>query len=358
MSTQQTPLGETGFSPSEVVEWHLPRVVRPSDFPGYSYALVILNQPIDNEPLFTELWKNASLRVAADGGANRILQLNKRVLKKQTLSQDASSATTKDSQQPKLYTELDAIVGDLDSLSDEARDFFSPPSHPPSSSTAISASPLSASEQRGRLRHCEIVRDLDQYSTDFTKAVNYVRSGTTSSPSSSSSSSSSPPPPSSAPPPRDVVCLGGLGGRVDQGLSQLHHLYLFQQSPGSYERDGRIFLLSGEGLTFLLQGGAKTHRIHVRNGETAAAAAAMAAMPRPRAFAKHVGILPVREPSVISTRGLEWDVEGWRTEFGGQLSTSNHVVQDVVEVVTSRDVLFTIALRREEGYDEVMEADH
>ena len=58
MSAKQTPPEETGFSSSEVVAWHLPRVVRPSDFPGYSYALVILNQPIDNEPLFTELWKN------------------------------------------------------------------------------------------------------------------------------------------------------------------------------------------------------------------------------------------------------------------------------------------------------------
>lgn len=64
-------------------------------------------------------------------------------------------------------------------------------------------------------------------------------------------------------------------------------------------------------------------------------------------FAKWVGILPVKEPSRIWTKGLEWDVEDWPTEFGGQMSTSNHVLPEteVVEVRTTRDVLFTIALR-------------
>lgn len=43
-------------SPPAVVDWHLPQVIRPSDYPDYDYTLVILNQPIDNEPLFDELW--------------------------------------------------------------------------------------------------------------------------------------------------------------------------------------------------------------------------------------------------------------------------------------------------------------
>ncbi|KXJ89119.1 Thiamin pyrophosphokinase [Microdochium bolleyi] len=325
-------------SSAEVVKWHLPRIVRPSDFPGHDYALVILNQPIDNEPLFAELWKHASSRVAADGGANRVLQLHKRKLK-QTSSHSSSTPTSPaNGQQPELYTQLDAIIGDLDSLSDEAREFFSPASD--------------STEVAPQHRTCRIIHDPDQYSTDFTKAVDYVRNGSASSapaPMPAASSSQQQPPL-----PRDTVCLGGLGGRVDQGVSQLHHLYLFQQEPGSYERDGRIFLLSEEGLTFLLQGG-KTHRIRVREAAAAATHPAGTDIPvsaRPSAFAKHVGILPLREPSVISTRGFEWDVQDWRTELGGQLSTSNHVVEDVVEVWTSKDVLFTIALRRKVGYDE------
>jgi len=122
---------------------------------------------------------------------------------------------------------------------------------------------------------------------------------------------------------------------VDQGLSQLHHLYLFQTDP-QYS-DGRVYLLSGESLTFLLKRG--RHQIRVPETDRAV-------------FGKHVGIIPIKEPSVITTKGLEWDVTDWRTEFGGLLSTSNHILPDtaVVEIQTDKDVLFTIALRQEEGY--------
>ncbi|KAJ4174714.1 thiamine pyrophosphokinase [Fusarium falciforme] len=130
---------------------------------------------------------------------------------------------------------------------------------------------------------------------------------------------------------------GGIGGRVDQGLSQLHHLYLFQTDPNY--ASGRIYLLSGFSLTFLLKPG--THNIQVReDGEE-------------DSFGKHVGIIPLKEPANITTHGLEWDVTDWHTEIGGHLSTSNHILPDVqfVQVTTDRDVLFTVALKQGEGED-------
>lgn len=132
--------------------------------------------------------------------------------------------------------------------------------------------------------------------------------------------------------------MGGLGGRVDQGLSQLHHLYLFQTSPTYAE--GRLFLVSGESITFLLKAG--KHRIHVRERGDAGSRR------EEDVFDKYAGIVPVKEPSVITLRGFEWDVTAWETEFGGQMSTSNHVLPETeaVEVETTRDVLFTIALKR------------
>lgn len=137
-----------------------------------------------------------------------------------------------------------------------------------------------------------------------------------------------------------IICKGGLGGRVDQGLSQLHHLYMFQTSPTYAE--GKMFFLSGESLTFLLKAG--KHSIHVR--EPSAIPGNWAPLITDL-FAKYVGIIPVKEPSIITTKGLEWDVENWPTEFGGQMSTSNHVLPEtqVVEVETTKDVLFTIALK-------------
>ena len=59
-------------------------------------------------------------------------------------------------------------------------------------------------------------------------------------------------------------------------------------------------------------------------------------------FTETVGIIPLGRPSVVSTRGLEWDVTEWPTEFGTQMSTSNHIKADVVEVESSETVLFTL----------------
>lgn len=310
--------------------------------------------------------REASEKVAADGGANRVLQLSKRKTKTQSSSTPGATASSSgqdsSSAQQQWYQDLDAVIGDLDSLSAEAREYFSasPPSFEGDGHKEEDPATVIPDERR---RKCQIIHDPDQYSTDFTKAVRHVRENNNSNNNSDINKAASTT--TSTKPPRDVICLGGLGGRVDQGLSQLHHLYLFQQDEGSYERDGRIYLLSGEGLTFLLQGSGKTHRIHVRDHIFPPSSFSSSSLepqtqkdvaPAKHAFAKHVGILPLREPSVISTKGLEWDVTDWPTEFGGQLSTSNHVVEDVVEITTSKDVLFTLALRREKGYDERDEA--
>lgn len=198
---------------------------------------------------------------------------------------------------------LDAIIGDLDSLTTEARQYFTT-----------------------RARPAKVIHEPEQFSTDFGKAVRWIRASSNSSSEAETSA-----------PSRDIVAMGGLGGRVDQGLSQLHHLYLFQTSPTYAE--GRLFLVSGESVTFLLKSG--RHRIHVRGRDGNGAR-------RADVFDKYAGIVPVKEPSVITLRGFEWDVTDWETEFGGQMSTSNHVLAgtETVEVETTRDVLFTIALKR------------
>ncbi|KAJ0103751.1 thiamine pyrophosphokinase [Diaporthe amygdali] len=279
---------------ADPIDWYPARILQPradrdegSNTPvrPNQFALIILNQPLRDVSTLKTLWKNSSLRVAADGGANRLLDVCQ--------NDDGSS----------VFDNLDAIIGDLDSLTTQARQHFTT-----------------------RAKPAKIVHDPDQYSTDFGKAVKWIRASATPSPEAGAGA---------APP--DIVAMGGLGGRVDQGLSQLHHLYLFQTSPSYAE--GRLFLVSGESITFLLKPG--KHRIHVRerdgNGER-----------RGDVFDKYAGIVPVKQPSVITLRGFEWDVTDWETEFGGQMSTSNHVLPETeaVEVETTKEVLFTIALKR------------
>ncbi|OLN87569.1 Thiamin pyrophosphokinase 1 [Colletotrichum chlorophyti] len=255
------------MSPS--FEWRPIALLRDNapGFPGPTdFALIVLNQPVKETAVFDSLWANALTRVAADGGANRLYDL------------------TQASRKP--YNGLDVIIGDLDSLLHSVKEHYTKQEKP-----------------------AQIIHDPDQYSTDFGKAVTWIRSNHDSK--------------------VDIVALGGLGGRVDQGLSQIHHLYLFQ--PGSDYAEGKLYLVSGQSLTFLLKPG--RHSIWVREGGE-------------DVFGKYVGIIPIGGTSYITTKGLEWDVENWETKFGGHVSTSNHVLPEtkVVEIETTETVLFTIAL--------------
>ncbi|RYP70232.1 hypothetical protein DL771_005619 [Monosporascus sp. 5C6A] len=298
----------------------------------YRFSLVILNQPIHNIPLFLDLWRRASIslkphaatvRIAADGGANRVHAIRADL--------------------PPTGPALDFIVGDLDSLRSETRAWF-----------------LQQPGLASAGRQQQIVEIQDQDSADFAKAVKHARE--------LSRKRARGGPDDQA---EDIVCYSGLGGRVDQAMSQLHHLYMFQRRPSdatgnesaeaeARERpedsdgyaSGRMFLANGESLTFVLLAG--RHAIRIRDkldvSEVAPiptsikAERASESEEKPKVFGRHVGIIPLAGPSLLTTRGLEWDVRDWRTEFGGRMSTSNHTTpgSDVVEVETSRDVLFTI----------------
>ncbi|KAK4202352.1 putative thiamine pyrophosphokinase [Triangularia verruculosa] len=261
-----------------IIEWNPADIIRPpSNATPPDYALLVLNQPIHNHVgMIKRLWNNASFRIAADGGANCLY--------------DVAGVHSDPS-----FDDLHVIIGDLDSITQAARTYYEAPP-----------------------RKTNVIYYRDDYSTDFAKAIEHIRQ-------------KYPPSPRG----KDIVAVGSLGGRVDHGISQLHHLYLFQQDPDYNE--GKLYFFSGESLTFMLKAGRK-HSIRVRHGSAG----------EDDVFAKWVGILPVREPSRITTKGLEWDVTDWPTEFGGQMSTSNHILPEtqVVEVEATKDVLFTMSLRQ------------
>ena len=226
------------------------------------------------------------------------------------------------------------IIGDLDSLTPSVQSYYE------------------SRKTSGGGPKTQVIHDSDQESTDFGKAVAYIRqhyhtTTTTTTITSSSNPQTHHDHADDNNQPLDIVAIGGLGGRVDQGLSQLHHLYLFQTDP--HYADGRMYLFSGESLTFLLKAG--RHRIRVRDHGTGSRDGdgdGDGAGSSGDVFGKYVGILPIGGPSRITTKGLEWDVRDWETRFGGRMSTSNHVLPttEVVEVETTEEVLFTIALRQ------------
>ena len=223
--------------------------------PFNPYAVLVLNQPVNQNALYAVI-QDASLLVCADAGADRLLKYD----------QDARNGDK---------TRIpDAIVGDLDSLSDVVAEHY-------------------------RAQGAKIVKDSNQYSTDFTKCLKWIRDFWQSETKSGDGT-------------LDVVVLGGLGGRVDQGFSQIHHLYMAQND--STMLKGRIYLLSEQSLSFILEDG--VNEIFIEPGY----------------FEENIGIIPLLGKTNVTTRGLEWDVREWPTEFGGQMSTSNHIRSECVEI--------------------------
>ena len=164
----------------------------------------------------------------------------------------------------------------------------------------------------------KIIEDSDKYSTDLMKCLKYAGQA----------------PQILAAKEQhervDVAIFGGLGGRADQAFSQLHQLFtLADQESASWTGD--FFLIIPESLMFLLEKG--WNRIHTPIAK--------------QIFTENIGIIPIGRPSIITTCGLEWDVTDWPTEFGGLLSTSNHIKADVVEVETTERVLFTLEFDRD-----------
>ena len=231
------------------------------------YAVLVLDSPLNINALEVII-DSAQLLVCADGAANRFLELEHGF---------------------KKYRVPDAVVGDMDSI-------------------------LPATWAHYEGKGVTIVKDPDQYSTDFTKALKWLNEKWKH---------------KGRHPelPLDVVVLGGLSGRVDQGFSQVHHLYLADND--NELLSGRIYLLSEQSLTFILSDGHNTISIE------------------PGYFEENVGIIPILGRSYLTTKGLEWDVADWPTEFGGQVSTSNHIRASKLDIsFRGPRPLFTLELAR------------
>ena len=127
-------------------------------------TLIILNTPIPPiRPIFDHLWSVSLLKIAADGGSNRLHEMC-----------------------PTSPLIPDLIIGDLDSITPMVKSFYE-------SSTQT-----------------KLIKNPDQDSNDLEKCLEHVLS-------SSSSSSSSP----------LVVVYGAFGGRFDQSMQSINALYKF-----------------------------------------------------------------------------------------------------------------------------------
>jgi thiamine pyrophosphokinase len=153
-------------------------------------------------------------------------------------------------------------------------------------------------------RGVPVTQDHGQENTDFSKAIELIKStrGSLSR--------------------REVLILGSLAGRVDQGLGLLHEIMREElRDPGLH-----LWLFSEFSVSFILRKGHSVVQRALSDG----------------CFTRMVGIVPVFGPAIISTSGLKWDVENWATQMGHRVSTSNYVLEDDIRIETDMPVLFTI----------------
>ena len=131
--------------------------------------------------------------------------------------------------------------------------------------------------------------------------------------------------------PQTIAVMSTMGGRLDQAIGLLHEMLreTLNHLPNS-STPIKLYFISEQSISFVLPIGKNVIR---------------GIDPKKGVFRRHAGILPIYGPARITIKGFEWDVQDWETMMGADVSTSNHVLGDEVEVeVMGQSVLFTIEL--------------
>lgn len=250
--------------------------------------------------IFQRLWDLSSYRVCADGGANRLLDA---VTEATATATATANIDDPDDEQQVVdddrlrYFIPDLICGDLDSLRDDVRQYY------------------------GR-NGCAIEQDLDQDTNDLDKCLQAVAAKQKQYCEEESMSS-----PSSSPHLPYVVCVfGAFGGRLDQEMASINALYRWR---GKF---GRLILYTEETSALLLPEGVENQIIinEELEGPTC-------------------GLIPIgMRCESCTTTGLKWNLNDSVLEFGGMVSSSNHVVDDeVVTVKASSPLIWTTEMKQQ-----------
>jgi len=119
-----------------------------------------------------------------------------------------------------------------------------------------------------------------------------------------------------------IILLGGLTGRLDQTAHTIHALHTFR-----HDRK-ETWVVSDQSVACLIDKGRHSFEIDFDwLGPTC-------------------GLLPFGTDSAhITTAGLEWDLYNAETSFDTMVSSSNHLISNIIQIETSRPIVWTCELR-------------
>lgn len=159
------------------------------------------------------------------------------------------------------------------------------------------------SEVRGfyEAKNVDIVKYEDQDSTDLEKCILYLKNKY----------------PGEELANMNLCVFNAFGGRFDHEMQHVNFLF---KEEGTFNQ---IFLMSPVTLALLVLPG--TTKI----------------VPFKELESGTCGLIPINGESNITTSGLKWDVKNWKTNFGGNISTSNEVLAEQVFIKTTSPLLWS-----------------
>ncbi|MCD9639951.1 cAMP-dependent protein kinase subunit [Datura stramonium] len=120
-----------------------------------------------------------------------------------------------------------------------------------------------------------------------------------------------------------ILVTGALGGRFDHEMGNINVTCRFPSI--------RIILLSDDCLIQLLPS-THHHKIHIHSSVEG----------------PHCGLIPIGTVARrTTTTGLRWNLDNTEMRFGGLVSTSNIVKENIVTVQSDSDLLWTISIKKE-----------
>lgn len=124
----------------------------------------------------------------------------------------------------------------------------------------------------------------------------------------------------------EIVILAGLSGRLDQTIHTLSYLHKLRKERQS------VFAITDDNVAWVLDSG--EHELQINHN----------------ALGPTCGLLPVGIAStILTTRGLRWNLTDHPSSFDGLISTSNHLIptEPIVYIKTTEPIWWTAELRPE-----------
>ena len=282
-------------------------------------ALIMLNTPIKSSGVCTKnnsndrndkqllgvlgmLWEVSSYRICADGAANRLY--------------DATvTAAGEESISNKYLPNI--ITGDLDSVRSDVLKYY---------------------EMKG----ISIVRIEDQNFHDLDKSLMAVEKWIEESSLNKQSQSNTDVDKKSTNNTRRTFIYGGFGGRLDQEMGVINALYVWGKKEAFQHTTLAVY--DEENCAFVVPKLPTKSEIRIRFPDKCTTNDNDMQQSRQSVGeGPTCGLIPImgRCDNVVTT-GLKWNLDGnMPLEFGGLVSSSNHVTDEVVTIETSSPLLFT-----------------